>query len=190
MPLTLLLGGARSGKSRLAVELAATWKGPVVVVATGEPRDEEMRERIERHRRSRPAEWDTIEDPLELERALSSVPDGSCVIIEDLTLWTSNLLLGGSPEEEIARRNRAAAVTVASRLAPAIAVSNEVGSGIVPDNRLARRYRDLLGDVNRIWAEAADAAALVVAGRLLSLHGAGEWLGDWTDVGTDAGHIR
>lgn len=185
MPLTLLVGGARSGKSRLAVKLATKWKGPVVVLATAEPGDEEMRERIERHRRSRPKEWKTVEEPLELERALSSIPADACALIDDLTLWTSNLLLGGVPDEETLRRNGAAAATAASRAAPAIAVSNEVGSGIVPENAIARRYRDLLGDVNRIWAEAADHSALVVAGRLLLLHGAGEWLGDWTG-GTDA----
>lgn len=186
MPLTLLLGGARSGKSRLAVELADTWTGPVVVVATAEAGDQEMRERIERHRRSRPAEWQTVEEPVDVERVLSSAPSEACVLFEDLTLWISNLLLGEIPDEEILRRSGAAAAIAASRAAPVIAVSNEVGSGIVPENPIARRYRDLLGDVNRTWAGAAVNSALVVAGRLLPLHGAGEWLGDWTRVGINA----
>jgi adenosyl cobinamide kinase/adenosyl cobinamide phosphate guanylyltransferase len=190
MPLTLLLGGARSGKSRLAVELAAKWRGPVLVVATAEAGDHEMRERIERHRRSRPPEWKTVEEPVDVERVLSSAPSDACVLIEDLTLWISNLLLAGIPDEEILRRSVAAAETAASRAAPVIAVSNEVGSGIVPENPIARRYRDLLGDVNRTWAGAAINSALVVAGRLLPLHGAGEWLGDWTGVGIDAEHGR
>lgn len=185
MPLTLLVGGARSGKSRLAVELAATWKGPVVVLATAEPGDEEMSERIERHRRSRPKEWDTIEEPLELERALSSLPAHACALIDDLTLWTANLLLGGASDEETLRRSGSAAAMAALRAAPAIAVSNEVGSGIVPEHAISRRYRDLLGEVNRIWAGAADRSALVVAGRILPLRDTGEWLGDWTEVGTD-----
>ena len=186
MPLTFLVGGARSGKSRLAVDLAATWGGPVVVVATAEVGDQEMLERIERHRRSRPAEWETVEEPVEVERVLSSAPSDACVLVEDLTLWISNLLLGGLRDEEILRRSGAAAAIAASRGAPSIAVSNEVGSGIVPENPIARRYRDLLGDVNRAWAGAADSSALVVAGRLLPLQGAGEWLGGWTRVRTDA----
>jgi len=186
MALTLLLGGARSGKSQLAVRIAATWRGPVTVIATGEARDGEMRERIERHRRSRPADWQVIEEPLDLERALSSVASEACILIEDLTLWTSNLLLGGSPDEEIRRRNREAASIAASRRAPTIAVSNEVGSGIVPTNAMARRYRDVLGEVNRLWAEAADHCALVVAGRILPLRDAAEALPAWIPEEIDA----
>lgn len=174
MGLTLLIGGARSGKSRLGVRIAATWKGPVSVIATGEPRDDEMRERIERHRRSRPPEWHVIEEPLEVERALSSVAAGACLLIDDLTLWASNLLLAGSSDEEIDRRNRVAAQVAASRPAATIAVSNEVGSGIVPTNALARRYRDVLGEVNRVWAEEAEHSALVVAGRVLPLRDAAD----------------
>jgi adenosylcobinamide kinase / adenosylcobinamide-phosphate guanylyltransferase len=169
MPLTFLVGGARSGKSRLAVELAATWGGPVAVVATAEAEDQEMLERIERHRRSRPAVWETVEEPVEVERVLSSAPSDACVLVEDLTLWISNLLLGGLRDEEILRRSEAAAATAASRAAPSIAVSNEVGSGIVPMTALGRRFQDLLGGVNAAWVDAADRAGLMVAGRVLWL---------------------
>jgi adenosyl cobinamide kinase/adenosyl cobinamide phosphate guanylyltransferase len=186
MALTLLLGGARSGKSRLAVRIAARSRGPVTVIATGEARDGEMRERIERHRRSRPPDWQVIEEPLDVESVLSSVAPEACLLIEDLTLWTSNLLLAGWPDEEIHRRNREAASIVSSRQAPTIAVSNEVGSGIVPTDAMARRYRDLLGEVNRWWAEAADHCALVVAGRILPLRDATEALPAWIPEEIDA----
>lgn len=186
MALTLLLGGARSGKSRLAVLMAEAWKGPVTVIATGEAGDAEMGERIERHRRSRPAEWEVIEEPLELERAMSSVPAESCLIVEDLTLWSSNLLLAGSEDREIHRRNREAAAMAASRPASTIAVSNEVGSGIVPNNAVARRYRDVLGEVNRSWAEAAHRSALVVAGRVVPLREAAALTAAWITGEADA----
>lgn len=186
MALTFLLGGARSGKSRLAAQMAARWKGPVTVIATGQAGDEEMRERIERHRRERPSDWQVVEEPLELERAISPVASQTCLLIEDLTLWASNLLLAGAADEEIQRRSREAASMAASRSAPAIAVSNDVGSGIVPANAMARRYRDLLGEVNRSWAEAADLSALVVAGRVLPLHDVAEWMPGWAGEELDA----
>ena len=185
MGLTLLLGGARSGKSRLAVRLAAGWSGPVTVIATAEPGDDEMRARIERHRRERPANWGVIEEPRELEGALSAASHEECVLIDDLTLWASNLLLSGSPDEEIHRRNEEAARIAASRSALSIAVSNEVGSGIVPVNASARRFRDLLGEINRTWANAAERSALVVAGRILPLQAAASVEG-WTPGEIDA----
>ena len=169
MPLTLLLGGAGSGKSRLAVSMAADWGGPVVVIATAEGRDEEMAERIRRHRELRPLEWATVEEPLDLEGALSSIPEGALALVDCLTLWVSNLMEQDVSDRDIEDRARMAAVLAASMTARTVAVTNEVGSGVVPTNALARRYRDLLGRVNAIWAEAADQAALVVAGRVLPL---------------------
>jgi len=169
MPLTLLLGGARSGKSRLAVRLAAAWGGKVVVVATGEARDEEMAERIRRHRAERPPEWATVEEPLDLEGGLAGVPEEACALVDCLTLWVSNLLERSLSDVEIEDRARKAAAMAASRAAETLAVTNEVGSGVVPVSALARRYADLLGRVNAIWAEAADRALLVVAGRVLPL---------------------
>jgi adenosyl cobinamide kinase/adenosyl cobinamide phosphate guanylyltransferase len=169
MGLTLLLGGAGAGKSSLAVRLAAASGGPVVVVATAEARDEEMAERIRRHRRERPSDWPTVEESLDLEAALASVPKDACALVDCLTLWVSNLIEEGLTDRNIEERARTAASMAAARPAGTVAVTNEVGSGVVPTNPVARRYRDLLGRVNGIWAEAADRAALVVAGRVLPL---------------------
>ena len=169
MPLTLLLGGAGAGKSQLAVRIAAGRRLPVVVIATAEARDREMADRIRRHRESRPPEWATIEEPFELRATLSRVPEDALVLIDCLTLWVSNLLERGLSDEDILEQAAAAASLSASREAGSIVVSNEVGSGVVPANALARRYRDLQGRVNAAWAEVADLAALVVAGRILPL---------------------
>lgn len=169
MSLTLLLGGVGAGKSRLAVRLAEARGGPVVVVAMAEARDEEMAERIRRHREQRPPHWLTIEEPVDLEGALSSVPEEAQALVDCLTLWVSNLLEQGLADQEIEDRARKAAHLAASRRAGTVAVSNEVGSGVVPVNALARRYRGLLGRVNGIWAEMAERTALVVAGHVLPL---------------------
>jgi adenosyl cobinamide kinase/adenosyl cobinamide phosphate guanylyltransferase len=162
MTLVVFVGGARSGKSRLALERAVA---PVVFIATGEALDDEMAERIERHRGERPAEWQTVEEPVELERALAEVPAGATAIVDCLSLWVANVF-EAQPVEELAVR---AARTAGEREGLTIAVTNEVGLGIVPDNALARTYRDALGRVNAIWAGAADEAYLVVAGRTLRL---------------------
>jgi len=170
MSLTLLLGGARSGKSTLAVRRAAAGAAPVVFVATGEARDEEMAERIARHRAARPATWQTVEAPLGLADALRLAPETSTVIVDCLSLWVSNLLEKGLDDDEVLSAARSAAALAAARPGLTLAVSNEVGMGIVPMHHpLGRRYRDLLGRVNTEWAEAADEAVLVVAGRQLGL---------------------
>jgi adenosylcobinamide kinase/adenosylcobinamide-phosphate guanylyltransferase len=172
MPLLVLLGGARSGKSRLAVEMGTKWDGRVVVIVTAEARDDEMAERIKRHRADRPGEWDTVEEPLDLETALGSVPEDALALVDCLTLWVSNLVEKGLEDQEIEELARRSAAAAAARSADTIVVSNEVGSGIVPANALARRFQDLLGRVNSIWADASDRAALVVAGRVLPLRSA------------------
>ena len=169
MALTLLLGGARSGKSALAVRLAGRSAGPVTVVVTGEARDAEMAERVRRHRAARPAGWSTVEEPLELEAALAGVPTDACALVDCLTLWVSNLLEQGLDDRRVGELARSAAAVAAARPAPTVAVSNEVGAGIVPADALSRRYRDLLGQVNAVWAAAADQALLLVAGRAVAL---------------------
>ncbi|HEV8426220.1 MAG TPA: bifunctional adenosylcobinamide kinase/adenosylcobinamide-phosphate guanylyltransferase [Actinomycetes bacterium] len=169
MALTVLLGGARSGKSALAARLAGDWAGPVTVVVTGQAGDAEMAERIERHRAGRPRSWRTVEAPRELEPALRAAPDGGFVIVDCLTLWVSNLMAQGLADGQVERRARAAAAVAAARSGPTVVVSNEVGAGIVPAGALARRYRDLLGQVNASWAAAADQALLLVAGRAVPL---------------------
>ena len=168
MTLMLLIGGARSGKSELAIRLAQEQTAPVVFVATGEAGDDEMRTRIDRHRRERPPTWQTIDEPLRLREMLETIEGGSCVIVDCLTLWTANALerLGAADAETHAG---AAAATAAARSGLTIAVSNEVGLGLVPDNPLSRSYRDLLGRVNTLWADAAARSYLLVAGRALPL---------------------
>jgi adenosylcobinamide kinase / adenosylcobinamide-phosphate guanylyltransferase len=169
MALTVLLGGARSGKSALAQRLAGRWDGPVTVLATGQAGDAEMAERIARHRAARPAGWETVEEPLELAAALAACGRDRFVVVDCLTLWVSNLLERGLDDAGVEARARAAAATAAGRAAPTVAVSNEVGSGIVPADPLSRRYRDLLGQVNAVWAAAADRGLLLVAGRAVAL---------------------
>jgi adenosyl cobinamide kinase/adenosyl cobinamide phosphate guanylyltransferase len=165
MTLVLLIGGARSGKSSLAVARGVAAGLPVVFVATGEAGDDEMAARIELHRRERPAEWTTVEEPVELARAVGDAPGDAVLVVDCLSLWVANVLERGGVEATAAEAARLAAV----RPGPTIAVTNEVGLGIVPDNELARRYRDVLGRVNAIWAAAADEAYFVVAGRALRL---------------------
>jgi adenosylcobinamide kinase / adenosylcobinamide-phosphate guanylyltransferase len=168
MALVLITGGARSGKSALAVRLASGQSAPVIFLATAQPGDEQMETRIARHRRERPGPWRTIEEPLRLREAIERVDGAHCLIVDCLTLWTANALDRlGAEEAEV--RAAAAADAAAARPGLTIAVTNEVGLGLVPDNPLGRSYRDLLGRVNGIWAAAADRAFLLVAGRALDL---------------------
>jgi adenosylcobinamide kinase / adenosylcobinamide-phosphate guanylyltransferase len=167
--LTFLLGGARSGKSTLATELASSSGGRVTVIATGEARDDEMAARIASHRAERPAAWKTVEEPLELEAALAAVPAESAVIVDCLSLWVANLIERGDDDGDVEAFSERVADVARKRTPPTIVVSNEVGLGIVPASPLGRRYRDVLGRVNAQWAAVADEAALVVAGRKLRL---------------------
>jgi adenosyl cobinamide kinase/adenosyl cobinamide phosphate guanylyltransferase len=171
--LTLLLGGARSGKSALALRRARGVGAPVVFIATAEALDVEMEARIVRHRAERDLAWTTIEAPLDLQRALTDAQAQACVIVDCLSFWLANLLQSGLGEEEILGRTVAAATVACRRDGPTIAVSNEVGMGVVPEYELGRRYRDLLGRANATWAEQAEEALLVVAGRTLTLEAAG-----------------
>jgi adenosylcobinamide kinase/adenosylcobinamide-phosphate guanylyltransferase len=167
MALVFLLGGARSGKSRLALELAAR-EDDVVFLATGEAGDEEMRARIERHRAERPEHWRTVEEPDDLLGAVGAADPAACLVVDCLSLWVSKLLERTEPEE-IERLGAAAAAAAAARPGLTIGVSNEVGLGLVPMHPLGRAYRDALGRVNASWSDAAEHAYLVVAGRALPL---------------------
>lgn len=160
--LVLLLGGARSGKSRLAQRMAGPF---ATLIATAQARDEEMAERITRHQRERPPTWETLEEPLDLVGALGQARHG-VVVVDCLTLWVANLLEAGLDPLKEAERFLQAVKESGKRV---IAVSNEVGLGIVPANPLARRYRDLLGEVNARLAREAQEAYLLVAGRSLRL---------------------
>jgi adenosylcobinamide kinase / adenosylcobinamide-phosphate guanylyltransferase len=169
MALTFLLGGARSGKSALAVRTASSWSGPVVFVATGTAGDEEMAERIRRHQAERPPGWSTVEEPVQLREALGGVPTDACLLVDCLSLWVANLLEAGWQDDAVEGEASAVARTAASREALTLVVSNEVGLGVVPETPLGRRYRDVLGRVNAIFAEAASEPLLVVAGRKIRL---------------------
>ena len=169
MSLTVLLGGARSGKSRLALRLAESSGQAVTFVATAEALDAEMADRIARHRAERPDTWSTREEPRDLEGALRAVPGGTTIIVDCLTLWVSNLVGDGQSDREILDRARVTAGLARKRAGAVIAVTNEVGSGIVPMTALGRRFQDLLGEVNAAWVDVADRAGLMVAGRVLWL---------------------
>jgi adenosylcobinamide kinase/adenosylcobinamide-phosphate guanylyltransferase len=166
--LTLVLGGARSGKSRFAESLIASEPPPWIYVATAEALDEEMAQRIAEHRARREGRWRTIEAPRDIAAALADVPAGAAVLLDCVTLWLSNVLLaGGDVEAEIARLDDA----LMQMRGKAVLVANEVGFGIVPDNALARRFRDLQGVLNQRLAARADRVVLVVAGLPLVVKG-------------------
>jgi adenosyl cobinamide kinase/adenosyl cobinamide phosphate guanylyltransferase len=175
MALILLLGGARSGKSEMAVGLASESGSHVTLIATALAGDEEMAERIERHRESRPAGWRTVEAPLDLLGAIRSVTRSDFLIVDCLTLWVSNLLGGATGVAEIDTASGAVIQELRGR--NCVVVSNEVGLGIVPANALARTFRDALGSVNSLFAAAADRAVLMVAGRAVDLTSAQRMLG-------------
>jgi adenosylcobinamide kinase / adenosylcobinamide-phosphate guanylyltransferase len=161
----LILGGVRSGKSRYAQQLAAAGER-VAFVATAEGRDEEMAQRIARHREDRPSTWTTIEAPIEISDALLSC-DGKfdTILVDCLTLWASNLMEREQQDSaRIAQHIDRLASTLPQIASAVILVSNEVGSGIVPDNEMGRAYRDVLGSINQQVAAVADEVLLLVAG--------------------------
>ncbi|MGY2892405.1 bifunctional adenosylcobinamide kinase/adenosylcobinamide-phosphate guanylyltransferase [Deinococcus sp. UYEF24] len=161
--LIYVTGGARSGKSSFAERRAAALGGErVTYLATAQAFDDEMTERIGRHRRERPVGWHTLEEPLSVAPVLESIQ--GVVLLDCLSLWVSNLTLRGDADEEILAAADALVALQSRRGSPLIVVSNEVGFGIVPDNALARRYRDTLGWVNQRVAAASDEAWLLVSG--------------------------
>jgi adenosylcobinamide kinase / adenosylcobinamide-phosphate guanylyltransferase len=166
--ITFLLGGARSGKSALAVELGRRHSRPVVFVATCTASDDDLAERIARHRSTRP-DWPTIEEPVELASAVEKADGDALVIVDCLTLWVSNLMLRGDDEAGVTGAAGELAGALLDRPGPAVVVSNEVGLGVHPESELGRRYRDLLGRANQIVAAAADTTLFVAAGRVLRL---------------------
>ncbi len=177
--LIVLTGGARSGKSRLAVKHAQHSGDPVAFVATC-PRidgDDDLSQRIQTHQSERPAEWNTVEAEHDLAGALRTIDTEAVVVIDCLTLWVSNLLLRGDDEQAIDAASDEALRTVADRAQDTIVVTNEVGLGIVPADRLSRTYRDVLGRINQTWLAAADRALLLVAGKALPLQDPEDVLG-------------
>jgi adenosylcobinamide kinase/adenosylcobinamide-phosphate guanylyltransferase len=165
----LITGGARAGKSSYAQKLAGDIGGKVLFVATAEAKDEDMRLRIEKHKKSRPSGWETLEAPSGVGKAIGE-KDGKyqVVIIDCITMLVSNVMLGAedetSGESEMLKEIDTLIKVMHSKPATYILVSNEVGLGIVPDNELSRNYRDLLGKANQMLAQYADEVYLMVAG--------------------------
>jgi len=172
--LTVLLGGARSGKSALALEIASQAGDPVTFIATAEALDDEMTARIATHRATRPPGWATVEEPLHLGAALGAVADGWTAVVDCLTIWVANLVGAGKSDEEILLAANEVVRLATARPDLVVAVSNEVSWGIVPADPATRRYRDLLGRVNAAFALAAERPLLVVAGCLVPLRRLGE----------------
>lgn len=169
MTFTFLTGGARSGKSALAVRRAGHHDGPVVFIATAPSSDGEMSDRIALHQAERPAGWGTVEAPIDLATAVADQPPDAAVLIDCLSLWVSNLGAAGESESHVMARTDVALEVIRARTAPVFVVTNEVGLGLVPMHPVGRAYRDRLGRVNARFSRAADTAMLVVAGRTLTL---------------------
>lgn len=166
--LALVLGGASSGKSAHAEGIVARTGLPRAYLATAEAWDEEMGDRIRRHREARGPLWRTVEAPLDAAGALHAVPPEEAVLLDCATLWLSNVMLAGRDVEAEEVRLRAA---LAARTSPVVVVSNEVGLGVVPDTPLGRRFREAQGRLNQGLAADADLVVLVAAGLPLTLKG-------------------
>lgn len=165
--LTLILGGARSGKSRLAEQLAERRAGTAVYIATAEAHDDEMRSRIAEHRARRGGRWRSIEAPVAVAEVLRALPPETGVVLVDcLTLWLSNLMHAG---RDIGTETAELLAALQAVAFPVLLVSNEVGLGIVPDNRLARDFRDHQGRLNQAVAALADHVIFTAAGLPLVL---------------------
>ncbi len=162
----LILGGARSGKTRRGLGIAGA-SAPCIYIATAEPRDDEMRQRIDLHRAERGASWTTIEAPLDLSAALAAADKtAKGILVDCLTLWLSNLFEAGKSVDDETRR---LIEVVSGMTATTVFISNEVGLGIVPDNALARAFRDAQGRLNQSMAAAVTHVELMVAGLPLKL---------------------
>ncbi|MFV3125992.1 bifunctional adenosylcobinamide kinase/adenosylcobinamide-phosphate guanylyltransferase [Niveispirillum sp. KHB5.9] len=160
--LTLVLGGARSGKSRMAESLITGLPGPWTYIATAQAFDEEMRERIRHHRGDRGEGWVTIEEPMDLVGALTRADAaGRPVLVDCLTLWLTNIMLEG---RDVAAESARLLDMLGQLAVPAVMVGNEVGLGIVPDNRLSRLFRDHAGRLHQDIARVADKVLFMAAG--------------------------
>lgn len=167
MSLTFVIGGARSGKTSYALrECLARPARRHVMIATAQALDEEMAARIARHRQERGEDWVTVEAPLALAAAILDLRAGDAAVIDCLTLWLSNLLLG---DLDVAQALEDLCAALVESPADLVVVSNEVGQGIVPDNPLARRFRDEAGRMHQALAAVADRAFMIVAGLPVTL---------------------
>ena len=167
-PLTLVVGGARSGKSRLAENLVVSCGLKRHYIATAEAWDDEMHARIAQHQIDRGPEWQTLNAHLDLDKALAAIPGGEVVLLDCVTLWLSNHLLLGS---DIGAKCMSLIAALSACASPVVTVSNEVGWGIVPENSVARAFRDHQGRLNQLIAERADLVIGVMAGLPIVLKG-------------------
>ena len=167
-----ITGGARSGKSRLAEELAESFGSPLAYIATCEPADAEMEERIARHRERRGHAWQTIEEPFALADVVRR-HDGrfNGILVDCITLWLTNLLLGYNDPQQVLDDVALFSASFPTLKTPLILVSSEVGMGIVPENSLARTFRDIAGEANELLAKAADEVYVMFSGLPLKLKG-------------------
>lgn len=159
--LTFVLGGARSGKSSCAERLVEAHPAPWCYIATAQAVDDEMRERIAYHRSRRDGRWTTLDAPLGLADAITAAPEGQPLLLDCLTIWLTNVMLAG---RDVERECLHLVATLRRPRGPWFVVANEVGLGIVPDNALARRFRDAAGRLNQMVAAEADEVLFVVAG--------------------------
>jgi adenosylcobinamide kinase/adenosylcobinamide-phosphate guanylyltransferase len=167
--LVLIGGGARSGKSRWALARGMALGARRLFIATAERSDDEMRDRIERHRAERGGTFDTVEAPLALPEAIAADRDHDVIVVDCLTLWISNQLVGGAPPEAVMARVDALADALRGRRPHVVLVSNEVGMGLVPETPLGRVFRDLAGSAHQRLAPLADELFLAVTGVVLRL---------------------
>lgn len=191
--ITLITGGARSGKSSFAEKMAYTRGGSeVIYLATAEVKDEEMAARVRQHQTDRPSEWETVEEPRQISRVLSHFSCHSVVLLDCLTVLVSNLLLteegdssgikeitnsteaAAAREEKILEEMKAIVNTTSERKLDLIIVTNEVGLGVIPDNRLGRLFRDISGRMNQFLAKKADEVFLTIAGLPVEIKEIGE----------------
>lgn len=165
----LVGGGARSGKSAFALELAERLGTERVFLATAQARDSEMEQRIGRHKRERADRFSTIEEPRRIADALATAPEGGVVVVDCITLWLSNLMLDGLSDDALEREVDQLLATLRRSSSRCIAVTNEVGSGVVPESPLGRRFRDCAGRANQRLAAQADRVYLASLGCILQI---------------------
>jgi len=166
--LTLILGGVKSGKTKLALSIAEQENWKHYYIATARPIDEEMKERIEKHKQERGNKWKTIEEPIELAKALRSIPENSTIVVDCLTTWLTNLLVENYDYEKKIDELLEVLSEVKSEV-NIVLVSNEVGLGVLPESKLGRRFIDLIGVLHQQIAKIADKVYFVVCGHALSI---------------------
>jgi len=169
--ITLILGGARSGKSSYALSLAKKYK-KVAFIATCLGLDKEMRERIRLHKEARPKHWETFEEPKEVAKLIGKLSNSfDCILIDCLTLLVSNLIFSNNTQKQIFKKIEELLLVLSKKKARVILVSNELGLGLVPANKLGREFRDTAGIVNQIVASGADEVLFMVAGLPMNIKG-------------------